>query len=130
MRIQCKIDKDNLALVDLNQKNKPFPWLMLIGVNLIYACTSIFTKMASQQEFLSLPYIICVTGAIAVMGLYAIIWQQIIARIQLSTAYIFKGTSIIFVLLFSVLLFNESISINNIIGAAIIIFGIASYAKS
>ena len=102
----------------------------LIGVNLIYACTSICTKMASRQEMLSWPYMLWIAAAIGVMGVYAVLWQQVIARMPISTAYMFKGTSLIFVLLFSVLLFGEGITLNNIIGSVIIIVGIVLFAKA
>ena len=105
-------------------------YLALVGVNLVYACTSIFTKMASRQEMLSWPYLLWIAGAIGVMGVYAILWQQVIKRMPLSTAYMFKGTSLIFVLLFSALLFGETITLNNVIGSAIIIIGIVLYAKA
>ena len=105
-------------------------FLGLIGVNFIYACTSICTKMASRQEILSWPYLLWITGSIGVMGLYALLWQQIIARMQLSTAYMFKGTSLVFVLLISALLFGETISVDNIIGSIIIIVGIVLFAKA
>lgn len=104
--------------------------LALIGVNLIYACTSIFTKMASRQEALTWQWMLCVAGAVGVMGVYAILWQQVIARMPLSTAYMFKGTSLIFVLLISALLFGEAVTLNNVIGSAIIIFGIVLFAKA
>ena len=42
----------------------------------------------------------------------------------------FKGTSLIFVLLFSHLFFGEAITVNNLVGAAVIIGGIAFFAKS
>ena len=105
-------------------------YLSLIGVNLIYACTSIFTKMASRQEMLSWPYLLWIAGAVGVMGVYAILWQQVLNRIELSTAYMFKGTSLVFVLLISALLFGEAITLNNVIGSAIIILGIVLFAKA
>ena len=105
-------------------------YLFLVSVNLIYACTSICTKMASQQEMLSWPYLFWIAGAVGVMGIYALLWQQVIAKMPLSTAYMFKGTSLIFVLLFSVLLFGEAITLNNVIGAVIIIIGIILFAKA
>lgn len=105
-------------------------YVALVSVNFVYACTSICTKMASWQEMLSWPYFLWIAGAIAVMGLYALLWQQVIARMPLSTAYMFKGTSLIFVLLFSSLLFGEAITINNFIGSAIIILGIVLYARA
>ncbi len=42
----------------------------------------------------------------------------------------FKGTSLIFVLLISVLLFGETITLNNCIGSAVIIAGIVMFAKA
>ena len=65
-----------------------------------------------------------------VLGVYALLWQQVIVRMPISTAYMFKGTSLIFVLLFSVLLFGEAITLNNVIGAVIIIAGIILFAKA
>ena len=105
-------------------------YLSLVGVNLIYACTSICTKMASRQEMLSWPYLFWIAGAVGVMGIYALFWQQVIVRMPISTAYMFKGTSLIFVLLFSVLLFGEAITLNSVIGAVIIIIGIILFAKA
>lgn len=105
-------------------------YLALIGVNLIYASTSIFTKMSSRQEMMSWPYLLWVAGAVIVMGVYAVLWQQVIKRMPLSTAYMFKGTSLIFILLISVLLFGEAITLNNIIGSAIIVLGIVLFSKA
>ncbi|MBR1425961.1 MAG: EamA family transporter [Paludibacteraceae bacterium] len=101
----------------------------LIAINLLYACVTIFTKFAAQQEFMSLTYCLGLAGAIGVMGIYAICWQQILKRIDLSTAYMFKGTSLIFVMLLAYAIFGEAITPMNIIGATIIIIGIALYAK-
>lgn len=104
--------------------------VFLIGVNLVYACTSIFTKMASRQELFSWPYILWIAGAIGVMGIYALLWQQVITRMPLSTAYMFKGTSLVFILLISALLFGEAITLNNIIGSGLIVVGIVLFARS
>ena len=101
----------------------------LVGVNLLYACVTLFTKFASQQEFCSVAYCLGLVGAIGVMGVYAVCWQQILKRVELSTAYMFKGTSLIFIMLFAFLLFGEAITIMNIIGAAVIITGITLFAK-
>lgn len=105
-------------------------YIALIGVNLVYACTSICTMMASRQEMSSWPFLFWIAGAVGVMGVYALMWQQIITRMPISTAYMFKGTSLIFVLLISSLLFGEAMTTNNFIGSAVIITGIVLYAKS
>lgn len=119
-----------MALVAIEENNNRIMWLALIGTNLVYACTYICMKMASRNVFLSMPYILWFLGAVCIMGIYAVLWQQILARTPLSTAYMFKGTSLIFVLLLSALLFGETITLTNIIGAIIIVFGIILYARS
>ncbi len=103
---------------------------LLIVINFLYACVSLFTKYASQQEFMSWNYMLGLIGAIGVMGVYAILWQQVLKRIELSMAYMFKGTSIVFVMLLAYVLFGEQITWNNIIGAIIIISGIVLFAHS
>ena len=102
--------------------------IFLLITNLIYATVGIFTKLASLQVFMSWRYLFAFAGAVGVIGIYAILWQQIIRRIELSTAYMFKGTTIIFTMLFAHWLFGESITWNNIIGAIIIVVGIVLFA--
>ena len=105
-------------------------YIVLIGINMLYACVSLFTKYASQHEFMSWNYMCGLIGAVCVMGLYAVLWQQVLKRIELSLAYMFKGTSIVFLMLLAYVLFGEQITWNNIVGATIIISGIVLYAQS
>jgi len=102
----------------------------LVGINLLYACVTIFTKYASQHELMSLKYLCGLCGAIVVLGLYAILWQQVLKRVDLSTAFMFKGTSLIFVMFLAFILFDETITWTNLLGAAIIVAGITIYAKA
>lgn len=101
----------------------------LIAANLVYAFESVFVKLASGQDFLSAGYFLYMGCAVGVLGLFALIWQQIIRRIPISEAYMFKGTALIFVLLLSVILFGESISPANVIGACMIVSGIVLFAR-
>lgn len=105
-------------------------YIVLIGINMLYACVSLFTKYASQQDFMSWNYVLGLIGAVSIMGLYAVLWQQVLKRIELSLAYMFKGTSLIFVMLLAYVLFGEQITWNNIVGAIIIISGIVLFAHS
>ncbi len=103
--------------------------LQLILLNLLMASVSVCTKAASGGEFLSWRYMAGIAGAVTLLGVYAIWWQQLLKRIPLATAYMFKGTGIVFVLILSVLLFGETITWWNVIGASLIISGITLYAK-
>ncbi len=102
----------------------------LIGINMLYACVGICTKMAALQAPMSWPYLLWFCGAVAIIGTYAILWQQVLRRIELSTAYMFKGTTLIFTMLIAALLFGETITIPNIIGSVIIVTGIVILARS
>jgi multidrug transporter EmrE-like cation transporter len=112
------------------QPGKVLTFSALIGINLLYACTGIFTKLAARETFLSPLYLLWFICAVGVIALYAMLWQQVLKRIELSTAYLFKGTTLIFTMLFAALLFGEAITIPNIIGSVIIIAGITLLARS
>ena len=104
--------------------------ISLITVNLLYAIVLILNRMASIYAPLSLGYVFMLSISVIVLAIYAISWQQIIKRMPISDAYMFKGTSIVFVLLLSAWLFEEIITWQNIIGSTIIILGIALFAKA
>ena len=52
-------------------------------------------------------------------------WQCLLELIPLTTAYLRKGILYILILFWSVLLFKEHVTVNNIIGSIIIIAGIS-----
>ena len=102
----------------------------LVGINMLYACVGICTKMAALQATGSWLYLLWFGGAVAIIGVYAILWQQVLKRIELSTAYMFKGTTLIFTMLIAALLFGEAITIPNIVGSLIIVTGITLLARA
>lgn len=104
--------------------------ISLITVNLLYAIVLILNRMASIYAPLSLGYILLLSISVIGLAIYALSWQQIIKRMPISDAYMFKGTSIVFVLLLSAWLFEEIITWQNIVGSIIIILGIALFAKA
>lgn len=89
----------------------------------LYALSGVAGKFASNYEFLSIGFIVCYGLEILILGIYAIIWQQIIKRTELSIAYTNKATAIFWSMILSFLIFKESITIKNIIGVFIIFLG-------
>ena len=94
-----------------------------------HTTSGVFSKLASQREFLSLGYIAFLACTVGVLGIYAVLWQQIIKRMDVSLAYMFKGTGVVFGLMLAHFVFGEAITTTNIVGAAIIICGITLYAR-
>jgi uncharacterized membrane protein len=66
---------------------------------------------------------------ILVIGIYAILWQQIIKKFERSVAYANKGSLIIWTFIWAVLFFQETITVNNILGAVLVIVGIVLVFK-
>lgn len=98
--------------------------LLLIVAFLIYSTTGVFSKMASMHEMLSLSYIQYFSLVILAMGLYAILWQFILKKVDLAKAFLFKSLTVVFSLFFAWSIFDEIITIKNLIGCAFIVSGI------
>ncbi len=90
----------------------------------VYSMSSFFTKLASGYGFLSLPYIICLAGAVIVLCLYAVLWQIALKRVPLNVAYPFRSLSIVLGLAIAYWVFNENITWQNILGSTIVISGL------
>ena len=59
-----------------------------------------------------------------ILALYAIGWQQVIKRLPLITAYASKAVTVIWGVVWGMLVFKEHITFTNVIGAVVIIGGI------
>lgn len=101
---------------------KDILYLQLIFV--LFSFIGVIAKTASQYDLFSKGFIKCYILELLLIIIYAYFWQKIIKNINLVVAYSNKGIVIIWNLLWSVLFFQENITINNIIGSIIIIFGI------
>lgn len=97
--------------------------IVLQGAVCLYTVSGIAAKLASNYEFLSLGFILCYGLEIFVLGLYAIIWQQIIKRVDISIAYANRAVAVFWTMLWSFLLFDEQITVQNLIGVALIFVG-------
>ena len=91
---------------------------------LLYSSTGIFSKLASKEAFLSLNYIIYYSIIIFILAIYAIIYQQLLKRIDLSVAISLKPMVIVFGAIWGILLFGEKLSYINILGILLILIGV------
>jgi len=96
---------------------------------LLLSFSGIFAKMASGVNFASVEFIFYYVIMLIIIGIYAILWQQIIKKFEIFVAYINKGTLIIWTFVWAILFFHETITVNNIIGAVLVIIGIVVVLK-
>ena len=98
--------------------------IFLHSIIFLYALTSLCSKFASGMEFFSLEWFLVYGLQIFILGIYAILWQQILKRMNLNFAYANKSLALVWGMLFGVLIFKESISVWNILGAVIVLIGV------
>lgn len=107
------------------EKRKKMTWMLILQLSIMLSSLSgVCSKMAGRQKFLSFSFLFWFGAVIGIMGIYAIIWQQILKRMPLTVAYANKAMSLIWGMIWGALLFQEHIKISMIIGAVIIGTGI------
>ena len=108
-----------------NRRSITFKSVVLIQLSVVlYTLSGVAGKYASAHTFLSLPFILLYGLEICILGVYAIVWQQIIKRYDLSIAYANRSLSLLWSMLWAVLLFREQVSLQNIIGVLIVLCGV------
>ena len=96
---------------------------------LFYSCSSVLSKLAAGQEFLSWGFILCYGGMFVILVIYAIGWQQILKRLPLTVAFANKAVTLVWSTVFGALLFKESIHINQLIGCALAVAGVVLFVQ-
>lgn len=106
-------------------KRNNLVWFVLMHViYLVYSLSGIFSKHAAAEPFLSGKWILWYAGVLAILGGYAIAWQQILKHIPLNTAYMNKAVTCIWGMLWGVIIFRETVTLSNLIGGGLVIAGI------
>ena len=103
--------------------------ILFCGVFLIYSLSGIFSKMAGLAEFGGTKFFMCYAMVLLIMGIYAVLWQQLLKRYPLSDVFLYKSTTIIWGSIFGCTFFHESISAGKMIGILFIIVGICYVGK-
>jgi len=102
--------------------NKTF--ILLHIALIIYSAGTIASKMASNSKVMSFDFFLYIGLLLVSLSVYAIIWQQVLKKLPLPVAFANKGITIIWGMLIGYFLFNEGITISNIIGTILVIIGI------
>lgn len=71
-----------------------------------------------------LPFAGFFAGSIVVLMVFSVMWQLLLEKMELTSAYLRKGIYYILVLLWSCVLFDEKITLMNILGSIIIMLGL------
>ena len=112
-------------------------FLALQAVFLIYSFTSLSQKIASSflpknagtteeflQQLLNWKLILSAGLVVLLLGVYAILWQQVIKRFQLSVAYANKAITLLWALVWGVFIFHEDLTVGKVAGILLVMIGI------
>lgn len=111
-------------------KEKIMPFVQLHILLFLFSLSSVCSKIAGQAEFLSMKFIFFYGIVLVILFGYALVWQQLLKKLPLVTAYANKAVTVIWGLLWGTIIFKEQITLYNILGAALIIFGIYVVVKA
>lgn len=98
-------------------------YIFLYSCFFVYSISALCAKFAAGNDRL-LKILFFIGLEFLCLALYAVMWQQALKKFSLVSAMANKGIVVIFNLFWSVLLFEETITVNNVIGAAVILAGI------
>ena len=108
---------------EIKKKTKLKEIFILQIVIAIYTLSTVFAKFASGQEFMSFKFILYYGLEMLILAVYAVVWQQLIKKFDISVAYANKAMGLLWSIVWAILIFNETITIKNVIGVVIVIVG-------
>lgn len=97
-------------------------FLLLHIVLLIYSGVALLSKTAASQT--GGKFILCYGAVLVCLGIYAILWQFVLKRFPLTTAFANKAIVVVWGIVWGWIFFGEQITWQKIVGAVVIIAGI------
>ena len=105
------------------ESRKKSVFLLAVAL-MLFSFNSACGKAASAYSVLSWGFIAFYGTGIVFLGLYAVLWQQVLKHFDLSAAYSVKPIALLLSMLWGILLFHEQVKWTMAVGAAMILVGI------
>lgn len=119
------LGKVGMRLEKTEKKKTPIWVFLLLHVGLLVSSLSgVFSKKAALSETFSLQFVFWYGLVLVSMFAYAVLWQQILKRMDLTMAYANKPIGLVWGMIWGTLLFKDVITVRMIIGALVIFAGI------
>ncbi|MBO4456784.1 MAG: transporter [Butyrivibrio sp.] len=98
--------------------------LQLQGAVIVYSLSTVAGNLASKYELLSFGYLCFFALEFGILGVYAIIWQQMIKKFQLSVAYANKALTLMWSMLWNFVIFSQGINFWKVVGVLLVFIGV------
>lgn len=90
----------------------------------LFSIAALCSKLAAKNPIVSLRFWLFYGLALCIMAVYAVIWQQLLKFLPITTAYAAKGMTALWSALWGVCFFGETISPKQLLSAAVIAAGV------
>lgn len=100
-------------------------WFLALHLSLVVnSIQGVFSKLAGREKALSPKWFLFFGLMFLAMLLFALAWQQVLKHMSLTFAFTNKPVTIIWGLLWGIVIFGERVSWNMILGSVVILIGI------
>lgn len=90
----------------------------------IYSISGVMNRFAALSAFPSFEFIFFYGASIGVLVIYTFFWQYILRNVSLTTAYTNRPLSMLWGMMWGVVIFHETVTWNMLLGAGIILTGV------
>ncbi len=106
-------------------KKDNIKWFIILHIIIvIISASSIISKTAGKYELFSINWLMCYGAVVCILAFYALAWQQVLKHLPLIVAYANKAVTTIWGLIWGYFIFQESITLQKVLGAAVVIVGV------
>lgn len=99
-----------------------------LALTILFSFAGVVVKWASMSweanGLFNLNTIVLVGFYLGLYAVYAVLWQKVIAKADLSYTFLLRSSSIIWTMLFSIIIFKNIITPLNLVGILLIMGGI------
>lgn len=96
---------------------------MLQAVIIIYTISSVMAKLTAANKAEPLKALLFFGLEFLLLAVYAVLWQQMIKRFELSVAYANRSMALLWSMIWAVVFFHDKITVRNIVGVCLVLLG-------
>ncbi|MCI8314317.1 MAG: EamA family transporter [Lachnospiraceae bacterium] len=97
--------------------------ILLQAVIVIYTISGVMSKEASKSQGNLIRFLFFFGMEFVILAVYAVLWQQIIKRFELSVAYANRSMAVVWSMVWAVVFFHDTITLQNIVGVLLVVVG-------
>ncbi len=96
---------------------------LLQAIIVIYTVSSVMAKLVSTSQGEPVKALMFFGLEFVLLAVYALFWQQMLKRFELSVAYANRSMAILWSVIWAVVFFHEKITLRNILGVLLVLVG-------